>query len=443
MPSSMVSPPNGRVPARKRLGLKLNAAADSQTETAPAQPSTTSSIAPALNGGLAYSPASATSPPDVLTASSKRKFSAAPAGDHPTKKSRKENPDTPNTKAKIKTPKSVSFAAEPQELAPPTPTTNGQKIPKKPKQKKEIPSKTPKGTKPNVTVKPLAKKQNTGANLQSAIEYLRQWHSSRDAWKFNKNHQTRLLEYVFSDEATIPAVDINIFYEYIRPLKGFVRKRLRQTAEEVKRKDMEQGAEGFSSSNKEVSSRKQKEYEELVAGFLKEGRTPEKRRFEEVEYVLRTTDMEMQRRVVKRMRAEVVLDELSDSDDPETESSTTVTETEPDNTAGEGSSGRQPTSDDGDKRVKLNDGTQRRIRRNKVRTAEVEDDTSSSSEDDSDSESETSSSSSEDSSDNDSDADDAMQVDPVRNDEDTSSSSSSSSSEGSDSEDESSEDDEA
>ncbi|KAK9797976.1 hypothetical protein AB5N19_09690 [Seiridium cardinale] len=431
MSSSTVSTPSGRIPAWKRLGLKLKAGPDSQTESAASQ--TTAPSSTVANGVAASAPSSK----DNFSAATKRKPSGAPALDHSAKKPRREEP-------KPKKPKSVSFASEPEELSIPARATNGHKVPKKSKQKQDKPqSQTPKGTQPNGAAKPLATKQNAGANLQSAIEYLRQWHSSRDSWKFNKNHQTRLLEYVFSDETTIPAVDINVFYEYIKPLKGFVRKRLRETAEETKNKDMEQGAEGFSSSNKNVVERQQKEYEDTIAGFLKEARTPEKRRFEEVEYVLRTADMEMQRRVVKRMRAEMVLDELSDSEESETStSSATMTEAEPDSTNGEGSKESGPAATDGDKRVKLNDGTQRRIRRNKVRTAEVEDDTSSSSENDADSDSDTSSSGSGsgDSSD-DSDSENAMEVDQARNEEETSSSSSSSSSEaGSDSEDDSSED---
>lgn len=388
------------VPAWKRLGLKLKAAPDGQTNGVPSQTTAVPST------------------PAHISGSAKRKPSGAPAGDHSAKKLRTEAFSTTP-----KTPKSVSFASEPDYS--PAPATNGLRLPKKPKQKQD----KPKATKSNSEVKPLAKKENAVANLQSAVHYLQQWHTARDSWKFNKNHQTRLLEYVFSAETPIPAADINVFYEYISPLKGYVRKRLREAAEEIKRQDMEQGAEGFPSSNKDVAGSKQKEYEEVIAGFLKESRTPEKRRFEEVEYVLRTADMEMQRRVVKRMRAEMVLDELSGSEeDSETTTSTaTVTETAPESPAGESSKDTTAAATDGDKRVKLNDGTLKRVRKRKVRTAEVQD-SSSSSEGGEDSDSDTSSSDSDESSDE-SSSDNAMQVDAARNDEDTSSSSSSSSSE--------------
>ncbi|KAI1878603.1 hypothetical protein JX265_002780 [Neoarthrinium moseri] len=413
------------VPAWKRLGLKLKAS-DSQTDShaAAQQPGAAAAAAPPSSTLSSPAPRSAAASQDRVSATTKRKPSAAPALDHSVKRARRDDAGTPGTK----TPKSVSFAAEPVELSSPAPATNGKKPPRKPKQKAD--AKKP--------VKALPTKQNS-VNLQSALDYLRQWHAARDSWKFNKNHQTRLLEYVFADETTIPAVDINIFYEYIKPLKGYVRKRLQESAGDIRQKDMEQGADAFSSSSKDVAERKQKEYDEIIAGFLREGRTPEKRRFEEVEYVLRTTDMEMQRRVVKRMRAEVVLEELSESEESDTmSSSATATEQEPESTSSQAAGEPGPAADDGDKRVKLNDGTQRRIRRKKVRTAEIDDDSSSSS-DDSDSDDDTSSSGS-DSSSEDSDDEDAMEVDPARDEADTSSSSSSSSS-GSDSEDDSSEED--
>ncbi|KAK8124574.1 uncharacterized protein PG998_000333 [Apiospora kogelbergensis] len=349
------------IPAWKRLGLTLKPASASSeshgdSNAAPATPS--------LNGA-------------------KRKPSGAPASDHSNKKLRTDNSTahaspahTPN-----KRPKSVSFAAETQ-------TSSGTPTATHPKQKKAS------GPKPSKPLKPLVKKQSN-VNLQPSVDYLRQWHKARDQWKFNKNHQTKLLENVFADGATIPAVDINLFYEYIRDLKGHVRTRLRESAQELKKEDIEQGAQVFANSSKEAAQRKQKEYEEVIAGFMREGQTPEKRRFEEVEYVLRTADMEMQRRVVKRMRAESVIEELSDGDESTTTTATTntsaSTETGAD-TDSKGTNGGAAEDNDGDKRLKLNDGSQQPApkRKRKTRTAVVED--SSSSESDSDSDGDSSSS---------------------------------------------------
>lgn len=355
---------SGRVPAWKRLGLQLKSAAAS-SEGHSDGPGATSASKNAAQESALSTPA-------------KRKPSAALASDHSAKKARKD-PLAPQTPASSGKKKSVSFIAEPQVSASPaaTPSAKEAQPRQKPKQKKPAAS------------NPV--KQNS-VNLQPALEYLRQWHTARDQWKFNKNHQSKLLENVFS-ETTIPAVDINVFYEYIRDLKGYVRTRLRQTALEVKQRDMEQGSQGFPTASKEVAARKQAEYEETIAAFLRDGQnTPGKRRFEEIDYVLRTADMEMQRRVVKRMRAETVVQELSDSE----EGATTTTSS---SSASTGTSRQTAAADvdaDGDKRMKLNDSSPQKVKRKrKARTTEVED-SSSSSESDSDSDSDSDSSSSSD-----------------------------------------------
>ncbi|KAK8049365.1 hypothetical protein PG994_011095 [Apiospora phragmitis] len=374
--------------------------------------------------GLTLKPASSESHGDSFTASAslpvngaKRKPSAAAlASDHSNKKLRTDNSTASASPAHTpKRPKTVSFASEAQTLL----------------QKKATAPKP---------LKPQAKKQSN-VNLQPSVDYLRQWHTARGQWKFNKNHQTKLLENVFADGATIPAVDINIFYKYIRDLKGHVRTRLRESAQELKNEDMEQGAQVFANSSKEAAQRKQKEYEEIIAGFMREGQTPGKRRFEEVEYVLRTADMEMQRRVVKRMRAEMVVEELSDGDESTTTTATTntstSTETGADNTGSKGTPDGAAEDSDGDKRMKLNDGSQQKVpkRKRKTRTAVVEDTESSSS--DSDSNSDADSSSSDDSS---SDDEEGAATTAARVEVETSGSSSSSSSDESDTEEEESDD---
>ncbi|KAF2967662.1 hypothetical protein GQX73_g5927 [Xylaria multiplex] len=404
--------PTQRVPAWKRLGLKLKPASDGQSHDATHHPTTTpaASSVPNTRAHLGSS-----------TPNAKRRASGgAPALDHSAKRARQDNwQDQTSSHQTPKKAKSVSFTADTAGPQPP--------VPVKSKQHKQTPAKAVVSAAPP---KPI--KKSAPVNLEPALVYLRNWHTARETWKFNKNHQTKLLEQVFADadETTIPAVDINVFYEYIRGLQGSVRTRLRELANGIKTQDMEKGASGFTVSGKaEMAERKQKEYEDVIKTFLGQTRTPEKRRFEEVEYVLRTTDMEMQRRVVKRMRAEMVLDELSETDESETTTTTTTTSGESASTE----KGDNTTTKDDDQRLKLNDGPQQRVKRKrKLRTAAVED-TSSESESESESDSDTSSSgSSSSSSSSDEDEDDGG----ARANEETSSSSSSSSSESeSDSED--------
>ncbi|KAI1081325.1 hypothetical protein F5B20DRAFT_60741 [Whalleya microplaca] len=430
--------PAQRVPAWKRLGLKLKQPASSEAgeaqasnkRSSPALPTTNTAASPAPNHHR-QNPFSYTSTGPV---NSKRKASGVvvPALDHSAKKARRDNGSEgqnlppPSQTQTPKRAKSVSFAAG--TAAESQATATGTPAAKKPKQnlsKKAAPAVPAKAVK------------QAPVNLEPALAYLRQWHASKDAWKFNKNHQTRLLEQVFTEETTIPAADIDVFYEYIRGLKGAVRTRFRELATGVRVRDMELGAGGFSGS-KDAVEKKQKDYEGVVTALLSQERTPEKRRFEEVDYVLRTADMEMRCRVVKRMRAEMVLDELSDSETTETASTTTTTTTSTEKGV-DGEAAGQSTADgaEGDiTRLRLNDDPQQRVkRRRKTRTAVVEDETSSESDSESDSDSDSDSSESSSSSSEDSDDDGNEQVNGEV------SSSSSSSSESSDSDSDSEDDD--
>ncbi|KAI1476795.1 hypothetical protein F4774DRAFT_391818 [Daldinia eschscholtzii] len=411
-----------RVPAWKRLGLKLKAASEENQDATLH----TGTVTPPVPNHNRENPAG------PINANAKRKSSGVPALEHSAKKPRRDlsQSQITSTQTPPKKTKSVSFAAESTQHAGSVATKNGTQITN---EQKQSPSKRATA----VAAKP-AKKQ-AAVNLEPALAYLRQWHTSKDTWKFNKNHQTRLLEQVFADETTIPAADINIFYEYIRGLKGAVRTRLRELASGTKAQDMELGSQGFPTSKKEVAEKRQKEYEEIIAAFLRQPRVTGKRRFDEVDYVLRTSDIEMQRRVVKRMRCENVLDELSDSE-TETVSSTTTTA---EDSEGATSEGTTATAEDV-QRLRLNDGPLQRVKRKrKTRTAVVDEDTSSESESSSDSDSDSSSGSSDTSSSDDESDNEAARPQLRANDGDTSSSSSSSESESTsdDSDDDDSEDD--
>lgn len=297
-------------------------------------------------------------------------------------------------------------------------------------------SKSPKKNKKKKTTK-KAKAAKAGSSevfsLEPALVYLRQWDTARESWKFNKNHQTLLIKYVF-DQDRIPSADIAIFYKYIRDLKGMTRTRLRETAEEIKKKDMEQGAAGFPESTKDKED-KQKEYEEVLSQFIRAQQSSNgtnangKRSFDEVEFVLRTISPESKQRVIKRMRAEMVLDELSDSEQSTTSSEAT-------STTASSSAARENAKPQREKRVKLNDGSQKvkRRRLRNVRTDNVGSDDSSSDESDS---GESSDDSSSDSSSSEDSEDEEMPLATELNGLDASSSSSSSSSSSGESESES------
>ncbi|PNY28242.1 Uncharacterized protein C7orf50 [Tolypocladium capitatum] len=396
MMSSSESTAAPRVPAWKRLGLKL-------------KPPTAASE-PADGGTPAVGQRSST---QQKSHSNKRKLETPPAAESSLgiKRPRGES-QTENTNAQArKKPKSVSFGDTPTKNGiTPTPAGDTNK-PAKEKKKSKGPAKKQKPPVP--------------ADVKPALEYLSQWKSSRHSWKFNKNHQSTLTRHAFDTDG-IPAADINTFYEYIRDLKGFVRTRLRETAMEISTKDAAAGASAFPAGTKDLDA-KQISYESLLTKLLQTQQSGQKRKgFNEVDYIATSQDADVIiRRVVKRMRAVMILDELSDgeqTDDSRTTQSSDTIATSDTNTA---------TASGGDKRLRLNDGTGKRRRKLRVNVDSSSSESESGPENDSDTSSDSSSEESEDE-----DEADAKSADGYESSSSESSSSSSSADE-SDSDDES------
>jgi hypothetical protein len=261
---------------------------------------------------------------------------------------------------------------------------------KNPKEKKATTTKSKKQSK-------IAK--TAPASSRPFLQYLRQYSESRTTWKFNKNHQTHLLKHIFNLEV-IPSDHAHFIYEYVRGLQGGVRTRLRDKALEAKVKDEEAGVAGFPADMGELEKR-QREYDaamkEYVATMTFAEASP-KMGYEEG-VLLGLSDSAMENRVAKRMRAEEVLAELSRSPD------------------GSGVSKPDVKGDeDSEKRVRMNNGSSQKVaRKRKQRTINLDSDASSS--------------------DDSSDSDESSDESTAQNDEgDDTSSSSSSSSSGSDSE---------
>ncbi|KAH6610835.1 proteasome subunit alpha type 6 [Trichoderma cornu-damae] len=373
-----------RAPAWKRLGLKLK------------QSSTPESANETLQVGHPSSSSSSSRTQQKQSTPYKRKPEAPPAGEplSALKKSRSEShPVVSNPQLRKK--KSVSFDETPSKGGPAD----------KPQPKKaKVPGK-----------KQANSNSSAPADIKPALDYLNQWNSARGSWKFNKNHQSTLIKYAF-DPSLFPSANIDTFYTYIRDLKGFVRTRLQETAMGFRIKDSTEGAAGFPEGSVNLAE-KQLRYDQLLAQLLHAQAGHKRKTFHEAEYRASSQDVDdVTRRVIKRMRAEMVLDQLSDGE--ETDASHTTTTTTSSATASIADSNTTKTTED-DKKAKLNEGPSKR--RRKLRT-NVED-SSSSSESESDSETSSSGSSSDDS---DSEGDGDKEVD--RGYESSSSSSSSSSS---------------
>jgi hypothetical protein len=293
-------------------------------------------------------------------------------------------------------------------------------LPEKERRVKRV--KVSKEDKANSTQDSTPKKQKSLKSLKTVkpmkpstrpfLSYLRQYHEDRANWKFNKNHQNYIIKHIF-DLDIIPSDHIHYTYYYVRSLQGGVRARLRDTAIKVKVEDQEAAAGGFPDSM-DQREKKQQEYDlackEYVA-FMTELNASSHMGYEEG-ILAGLSDSAMKGRIAKRTRAEQILTELGQD-------------------GGGGNGLAEPeevnADDESQKRLRMNNGYSQKVARKRKQRTMVEDaDTSSSGE----------------SSDSDS-SEDAPDPGPQKvhyNGDDTSSSSSSSSS-SSDSEEEEEDDD--
>ncbi|KAB5554382.1 hypothetical protein GE09DRAFT_125180 [Coniochaeta sp. 2T2.1] len=344
-----------RVPAWKRLGLKLKGPASGES---PA-PASSANAMPA-----ASAPAQQQSSP--ASANLKRKQpppTSAPISRGPDKRQRTDTV-VPSPK------KSVKFS-EDTKTPEDKPGAEPKKAPKKTKKKKKAP-------------KPAAAEPAEAFNLEPSLAYLRQWQNDRESWKFNKNHQTLVIKYFF-DAGRIRAADVPIFLAYIRDLKGFIRSRLRDEAAEIKKKDMADGAGAFAQVKEKADKEsKQELYEEVLSKLLQLGKQDGesstdkgngKRTFDEAGFAAQEEmDVDVKQRAIKRMRAELVLQELSESEESTTSAATTTT-----TSSATEEKKAEPAIAEKKVASKPTDGTQplKRRRLRKSRTADISDDSSS------------------------------------------------------------------
>lgn len=435
MPSSTESLPAQRVPTSKKMGSKLNKSGHGADASVPATGD---------RGGNSASPVVGQ---PGRTAGHKRRGEVPPTTDQsPHKKSKKDS--TSSRSASSSTPSKSNLAESASSKNAPSSSTK----PKKSVSFGDTPSKdTDTGSSPTSTKQTPSKKQQKkqkqlqqaqAADVTPALEYLRQWKASRDSWKFSKNLQSTLIKHIFEADV-IPAADSDIFYEYIRDLRGLVRDRLRQTAMEIRAQDVSAGTSGFPDDTMDVDSC-QETYDSILADVLRRKQeqrlklqqrqqsppqtSPKRKYFCETQYLSDNQDPDaVLRRLVKRMRAELVIDELSDGGDT-TESSSSSGKTMNGSTATTAT-----TATNGDNTKQLPSGAVvppavAGKRRRKLRVNM--DDSSSESDSDSDSDTSSSGTSSSGSSSSDSDSDDEEEAVQRPDDYETSSSSSSSSSSG-------------
>ncbi|CAK7267029.1 hypothetical protein SEPCBS119000_002334 [Sporothrix epigloea] len=381
-----------RVPAWKRLGLKLKGSADDSGTASPVIATST----PA--------PASAFSP------STRRAYPAPSSSQHQssTPSKRREPPVSAIAQPAAKKQKSVAFA-DAGTAAATAVTPKKAKKPKKARKKRAEPN-------------PANKEPS---NLDRELEYLQLWKTSRETWKFNKNHQSLLIKYVFvggTNNTGIPATHIDTFYDYISSLQGGVRTRLLAEAREICLSDdnassntgMATTTATTGSKDRTAASKAQTEQEAEYARIVSEfrgrsngsaassnnGKRPQ--RLCETDYALRCTEPAKQERLRRRIRAENVVNELAGD---EVEAAVTLSAVPAKDTQKSTPVHPVPatTSRGSESRTKPNDGTVKKPARSRKQRTAV--DSSDDSESDSDSDSSSSSSDDSNSSESDSDSD--------------------------------------
>ncbi|TVY21460.1 Uncharacterized protein LARI1_G000616 [Lachnellula arida] len=199
------------------------------------------------------------------------------------------------------------------------------------------------------------------------LAYLKQYSESRETWKFNKNHQSHLLKHLFNIDV-IPPSYAHYAYEYVKGLQGGVRTRLRDTALAIKVKDQE---EPFPTDMENAEQRK-RDYDvamnEYVATMVAAEVGPDVDYEEGV--LLGLSDIAMPMRIAKRKRVERILVILGSGEGE---------------ISGTGDKEVVIGDDESQKRLRMNDGSSQKVVRKRKQRTTVVDDESSPEEDSSDS----------------------------------------------------------
>ncbi|KFY13878.1 hypothetical protein V492_03001 [Pseudogymnoascus sp. VKM F-4246] len=237
--------------------------------------------------------------------------------------------------------------------------------------------------------------------IDPALTYLTQFHSDKANWKFNKINQISVLKNAF-DTDLIPTEYNQPLYEYIAGLKGVARVHLRDRALEIRDKDVEVGGKAFTDKmTDDQRAKKQEEYETAMEEYvatMTSTAISSRTGLEEGILLGLNPDAAMKQRMTKRMRAEHVLNLLASTPGDPTDYAPVVSNKKPVEETRAVPANLEPEK------------PQKTVRKRKQRTAVYESDSSSSSDSDSDSDSGTSDDDSDDEgpskkSDSDSDSD--------------------------------------
>lgn len=212
--------------------------------------------------------------------------------------------------------------------------------------------------------------------IDPALTYLTQFRSDKANWKFNKINQIAVLKNAF-DTDLIPTEYNQPLYDYIAGLKGVARVHLRDRALELRDKDTEEGGKAFTGKmTDDQRAKKQEEYETAMGEYvatMTSTTMSSRTGLEEGILLGLSPDTAMKERMTKRMRAEHVLNLLASTPGDPSDYAPVA-------------SNNKPVEETRAVPAKLEaEKPQKTVRKRKQRTAVYESDSSSSSDSDSDS----------------------------------------------------------
>ncbi len=164
--------------------------------------------------------------------------------------------------------------------------------------------------------KPKTPKGQTPKPFAPALDYLKTFHENKQFWKFNKINQTLILKHAFDIEL-IPAEYNDHLQAYVAGMKGMSRIHLRDRALEVRDKDVEDGIEGFP-ADMENREEHQANYErwlaediatEVASKINEEGEVT----MDEAKLLGLNTPVVMRERLARRKRVDTILETLANT----------------------------------------------------------------------------------------------------------------------------------
>lgn len=158
--------------------------------------------------------------------------------------------------------------------------------------------------------------QDTVTIEHPALQYLTEFHTRRESWKFNKNKQNYILKHLL-DLELIPVAYESALFEYIKSLQGkFARERIQEFVDKVRAEDKkafqptEEAMEESEEDRRlfmEETERRKKNYDNALEHYLSAVHEKNAELIAAVERKYKLTSEDDAKKLRRRKRAEVLL----------------------------------------------------------------------------------------------------------------------------------------